>query len=197
MVKAITKFGNILISIIFYELIILESRECSSNIQSAFFTLLLKPLFALNLFFGSVLIFGIIDQTWKDLQILRKEGLLLLRYYHDHKLCKLQGCFTPVYLWYHCHTLVPDRFPVSPPARFRSRSLLAVWSQLLHLPVALPGVELFPHVVAWLAPSLHSALCSNTTQMSALSLMQSSPNTQTRTAYFLTCVCFPQYSLPV
>lgn len=121
-----------------------------------------------------------------------KEGrTLLLRYYHDHKLCKLQGCFTPVYRWYHCHTLVPDRFPVSPPTCSCSQSLLAVWSQLLHLPVALPGVELFPHVVALLAPSLHSALRSNTTQMSALSLMQSSLNTQTSTAYFLTCVCFP------
>lgn len=54
MVKAITKFGNILISIRFYELNILEAREYSPNIWSAFFTLLLKPLFALNLFFSDL-----------------------------------------------------------------------------------------------------------------------------------------------
>lgn len=53
------------------------------------------------IFFGSVLIFCVIDQTWKDLQILRKEGgLLLSPYYHNHKLPKLQGHFTPAYLWY-------------------------------------------------------------------------------------------------
>lgn len=150
------------------------------------------------IFFGSVLIFCVIDQTWKDLQILRKEGgLLLSPYYHNHKLPKLQGHFTPAYLWY-VAILFPDCFLILLRACSRSRSqcrsspgFLAVCSQLLHLPVALPGVELFPHIAAWLAPSLHSALCSTTTQVSALSLVQSSPNTHNSTACFLTCVRVP------
>lgn len=63
MVKVIIKFGNLLLSIRFYELNIWEARECTPDIGSDFFMLLLKPLFALHLFLRSVVIFCVIERA--------------------------------------------------------------------------------------------------------------------------------------